>query len=165
MVLPGSSAGSVIGFDWSYAPAPLSGFHPPLAPLTSRLTSSSTSGPCSTEYGSFDPGRNANPCGLRCPRVYQIEPDALPGHGAPFWSIRRILPPSTVVDCGAVAVAPSPVLTNSAPVPGWKRTRQPSWNEAWGRPVTMVVQLPSETKGPASRFTSKRATRLSVLVE
>ena len=30
--------------------------------------------------------------------------------------------------------APSPVLTNSAPVPGWKRTRQPLWNDECGRP-------------------------------
>ena len=64
--------------------------------------------------------------------------------------MRRILPPSTVVDCGAVAVAPSPVLTNSAPVPGWKRTRQPLWNEECGSPVTIGVQLESATTAPAA---------------
>ena len=64
-----------------------------------------------------------------------------------------------------MAVAPSPVLTNSAPVPGWKRTRHPLWIEECGSPVTIGVQLESATKAPASKFTSKRATRLSVVVE
>ena len=79
--------------------------------------------------------------------------------------MRRTLPPSTVVDCGAVAVAASPVLTNRAPVPGWKRTRQPSWKEAWGRPVTIGVQFVMRFPGAANMSRSKRTTRLSEEVE
>ncbi len=77
--------------------------------------------------------------------------------------MRRILPASTVSLCGPVRSAASPVETNRAPVPGWKRTRQPSWNVLCGIPVTIGVQSAIGVGAAGSRV--KRATRLSAVVE
>ena len=64
-----------------------------------------------------------------------------------------------------MAAPASPVDTKSAPVPGWKRTRHPSWKLLCGMPMTIGVQLVTREPGAAFMSTSKRATRLSTVVE